>query len=155
MRPTVEEQLHGTCRILENVVAPCLSEPFARTILNNLIANLRMVSVALPKVAGFLRYDNEATLRQLIALREVLPPDLVAKIDHALAADEPDSANGAAQEEHNRLLRGLLAAAVSSASLTPEMRNAMTSYMIDRASRVPMRYVPTVVAAATTSDAES
>ena len=144
MRPTVEEQLQGTCRILENVVAPCVSEPFARTILDNLIANLRMVTVALPAVAGFLRDDNEATLRQLLALREALPPELVARINQAMAANEPDVDDGPAQEERNRLLRELLAAAVCSSSLTPDMRHAIVNYMIDRASRVPMRYVPTV-----------
>ena len=144
MRPTVEEQLQGTCRILENVVAPCVSEPFARTILLNLIANLRMVTVALPMVAGFLRYDNEGTLNQLLALREALPPELVARINQAMAANEPDVDDGPAQEERNRLLRELLAAAVCSSSLTPDMRHAIVNYMIDRASRVPMRYVPTV-----------
>ena len=41
MRPTVEEQLEGSCRILETVVAPAVAEPYARTILGNLIANLR------------------------------------------------------------------------------------------------------------------
>ena len=110
MRPTVEEQLQGTCRILENVVAPCVSEPFARTILLNLIANLRMVTVAAPMVAGFLRDDNEATLHQLLALREALPPELVARINQAMAANEPDVDDGPAQEERNRLLRELLSA---------------------------------------------
>jgi hypothetical protein len=61
MRPTVEEQLQGTCRILETVVAPCVADPYARTILDNLIANLRMLTVALPKVGGFMRNDNQAT----------------------------------------------------------------------------------------------
>ena len=144
MRPTVEEQLQGTCRILETVVAPRVSEPFARTILDNLIANLRMVSGALPMVAGFLRYDNAATLEQLAALREALPPELVARIDQALAASEPDIDDGPAQEERNRLLRELLAAAVCSSGLNPGMRHAVESFMIDRASRAPMRYVPTV-----------
>lgn len=144
MRPTVEEQLQGTCRILETVVAPCVGEPFARTILDNLIANLRMVTAALPKVAGFLRYDNEATLRQLLALREALPAELVARIEQAKAAGEPDAGDEPAQEERNRLLRELLAAAICSPGLTPDMHRATVNSMIDRASRVPMRYVPTV-----------
>ena len=148
MRPTVDEQLQGTCRILETVVAPCVSDPFARTILDNLIANLRMVTVALPKVAGFLRYDNEGTLRQLLALREGLPPELVARIDQ-VEAEEPDVDEGPAQEERNRLLRELLAAAICSPGLTPDMHHAIKTYMIDRASRVPMRYVPTVASVST------
>ncbi len=144
MRPTVEEQLHGTCRILESVVAPCVADPFARTILDNLIANLRMMTAALPKVAGFLRYDNDATLRQLLALREALPSELDARINQAMAASEPDVADGPAQEERNQLLRELLAAAVCSPALTPDMRHSIQNYMVNRASRVPMRYVPTV-----------
>ena len=151
MRPTVEEQLQGTCRILETVVAPCVSEPFARTILDNLIANLRMMTVALPTVAGFQRDDNEATLRQLLALREALPPELVARINQAVAANEPDVADGPAQEERNRLLRELLAAAVCSSNLTPEMHHAIVNSMIHRASRVPMRYVPTVASVNTSA----
>ena len=151
MKPTVEEQLQGTCRILETVVAPCVAEPFARTILDNLIANLRMMTAALPMVAGFLRYDNEATLRQLLALREALPPELVARINEVMAATEPDVDDGPAQEERNRLLRELLAAAVCSSNLTPEMHHAIVNSMIHRASRVPMRYVPTVASVNTSA----
>ena len=144
MRPTVEEQLLGTCRILESVVAPCVADPFARTILDNLVANLRMMTVALPMVAGFLRDDNAATLRQLLALRAALPPELVARIDQAMAANEPDIVDGPALEERNRLLRELLAAAVCVPNLTPALRHSIENYMVNRASRVPMRYVPTV-----------
>ena len=149
MRPTVDEQLQGTCRILETVVAPCVSDPFARTILDNLIANLRMVTAALPKVPGFLRYDNEGTLRQLLALREALPPELVTRIGQIEAAEEPNVDDGPAQEERNRLLRELLAAAICSPGLTPDMHRAIQTYMIKRASRVPMRYVPTVASVST------
>ena len=46
MRPTVEEQLLGTCRILEKVVSPCVADPYARTMLEGLIANLRMLTGA-------------------------------------------------------------------------------------------------------------
>jgi len=143
MRPTVEEQLHGTCRILETVVAPCVAEPYARTILDNLIANLRMVTAAMPLVAGFLRDDNEATEQQLLALCDALPPELVARIQEAVAESEIDIADGAALEERNRLLRELLAAAVCSSSLTADMRRDAENHMINRASNMPMRYVPT------------
>ncbi len=144
MRPTVEEQLHGTCRILETVVAPAVSEPFARTILDNLVANLRMLTDALPKVAGFIHQDNEATLQLLMALRGALSLELVARIDQVAAANEPGLDDGPAAEKLNRLLRELLAKAVCSASLTPDMRKSIESYMVNRASRAPMRYVPTV-----------
>ena len=153
MKPTVEEQLNGTCRILETVVAPCVGDAFARTILDNLISNLRMVTVALPKVAGFLRDDNAATLGLLLTLREALPPELVVRIDQAAAASEPDVADGPALEERNRLLREMLAAAVCISGLTSDMRRVVTAHMTDRASRVPMRYVPTA-APTTTSTAK-
>ncbi len=149
MRPTVEEQLQGTCRVLEDVVAPCVADPFARTILDGLIANLRMLTGALPAVAGFLRHDNLVTLRLLSNLRSALAPDLAARIDRALAEPEPDVVDGAALEERNRRLRELLAAAACSEGLPPDMHRAIVQHMTERASRVPMRYVPTAPAPAT------
>ena len=146
MRPTVQEQLHGTCRILETVVAPHVDEPFARTILANLVANLRMLTEALPKVAAFIRADNAATCAQLSALREALEPELAQRVDQALAASEPAVDDEAGHEERNRQLRALLAAAVCSPDLSQQMRREVEVFLIQRASRVPMRYVPTVAA---------
>jgi hypothetical protein len=151
MRPTVEEQLQGTCRILETVVAPCVADPYARTILDNLIANLRMLTVALPKVGGFMRNDNQATQSLLIALRSALPTVLVDRIDQVVAAIEPDVDDEPAIDERNRLLRELLAEAVCSQNLTPQMRQTIEAYMVNRASRVPMRYVPTVASTNTST----
>lgn len=151
MRPSVEEQLQGTCRILETVVAPAVVEPYARTILDNLIANLRMVTVALPKVAGFLRNDNDATLILLVALREALPPELATRIDQVALANESVVTEGPAVEEHNTQLRALLVDAVCNASLTADMRQLIENHMVDRASRVPMRYVPTAPPATTST----
>jgi hypothetical protein len=148
MRPTVEEQLQGTCKILETVVAPCVADPYARTILDNLIANLRMLTIALPKVGGFMRQDNHATQSLLETLRAALSAELVARIDHAIGIHEPAVDNELAIDERNRLLRSLLADAVCSKDLTPEMRQSIESYMVNRASRVPMRYVPTVASVA-------
>jgi hypothetical protein len=151
MRPTVEEQLQGTCRILETVVAPCVADPYARTILDNLIANLKMLTIALPKVGGFMRQDNQATQSLLATLRTALPSALVARIDEAIANDEPAVDDEPAIDERNRLLRELLAEAVCSKDLTPDMRQSIESYMVNRASRVPMRYVPTVASTNTST----
>lgn len=155
MRPTVAEQLQGTCRILEDVVAPSVSEPFARTILDGLVANLKMLSGALPAVPGFLRDDNEATLRQLSGLRDVLQPSLAERIDQAAATSEPDVADVSALEERNRQLRELLSAAVCSEGLTADMQAAIERHMIQRASRVPMRYVSTAPSSADTKTPRS
>lgn len=143
MRPSVEEQLQGTCRILEAVVAPCVADPFARTILDSLVANLRMLTGALPAVAGFLRYDNQATVRLLETLRDSDAGDLVVRVTQALGEPEPDAANSVALDARNRQLRELLAQAVCSEGLAPDQHRAIVYHMTERASRVPMRYVAT------------
>lgn len=143
MKPTVEEQLQGTCRILETVVAPCVGDPFARTILDGLVANLRMLTGALPAVAGFLRHDNQATAQLLATLRGSVPGDLAARLAQALDDPEPDVADVAALDERNRRLRELLAQAVCSEGLAPDEHRAIVRHMTERASRVPMRYVAT------------
>lgn len=151
MRPSVEEQLLGTCRILETVVAPAVAEPFARTILDNLIANLRMVTEALPAVPGFLRWDNAATLSLLQDMRSALPSGLAANIDAALETAEHDMLDSAAQTARNDQLRALLAEAACSPDLSPDLHRAIQDHMIARASRVPMRYVPTATPSSTRS----
>ncbi|MBL8386015.1 MAG: hypothetical protein JNM90_23220 [Burkholderiales bacterium] len=144
MKPSVEDQLRGTCRILENVVAPCVGDPFARTILDNLAANLRMLTGALPAVVRFLRDDNTATADLLGVLRPSLPAALRARIDAALAEPAPDAVDGAALEARNDRLRGLLAEAVVCEGLGAEQHRAIVRLMSERAARMPMRYVPTV-----------
>ena len=143
MRPTVEEQLLGTCRILEKVVSPCVADPYARTILVGLIANLRMLTSALPAVQGFLDSDNRATAGLLGQLQAVVAPDLAAAIALALARPEPDAADMTALEQRNNELRELLSQAMSGAGLTPAMRAAALEHMSARAARAPMRYVAT------------
>lgn len=143
MKPTVDEQLQGTCRILATVVAPCVADPLARTILDGLIANLRMLTGALPAVAGFLRYDNQATVKLLQTLRDSLQSDLAARLTEALGESEPDAADATALDARNQRLRELLAQAVCSERLTPDQHRAIVQHMTERASRVPMRYVAT------------
>ena len=143
MRPTVEEQLQGTCRILETVVSPCVTDPYARTILNGLIANLRMLTSALPAVPGFLNNDNMATAGLLGQLQAVVAPDLAASIALALGRPEPDATDVKSLDQRNCELRDLLSQTMCDASLTPAMRGAALEHMAARAARAPMRYVPT------------
>ena len=142
MRPTVEEQLLGTCRILEKVVAPCVADPYARTMLEGLIANLRMLTGALPAVAGFLSSDNLATAALLGQLQPVVAPDLAASIVLALGRPEPDAADMTALEQRNCELRELFSQALCDTGLTPAMHGAALEHMAARAARAPMRYVP-------------
>lgn len=143
MRPSVQEQLQGTCRVLESVVAPCVIDPLARTILEGLVANLRMLTEALPAVSGFLRQDNEASASLLRALREVASPELAERTAQVLQAPPPDAADTSALEERNGQLRELLAQAVCSEGLTADHHRAIVRHMSERASRMPMRYVAT------------
>ena len=143
MRPTVEEQLLGTCRILENVVSPCVADPYARTILQGLIGNLRMLTGALPAVPGFLKSDNQATAELLRQLQTLAAPDLAASIALAVDRSEPDATDVKALEQRNCELRDLLSRALSGTGLTPAMRAAALAHMTARAARAPMRYVST------------
>ena len=148
MRPSVEEQLLGTCRILEKVVSPCVADPYARTILEGLIGNLRMLTGALPAVPGFLHSDNRATAGLLGQLQAVVAPELAACIALALARPDPDATDMTALEQRNNELRELFSQALSGAGLTPAMRAAALEHMTARAARAPMRYVSTTAPSA-------
>ena len=153
MRPTVEEQLLGTCRILEGVVAPCVADPYARTILEGLVGNLRMLTSALPAVPGFLHRDNRATVGLLGRLQAGVAPDLAAAIALAVGRPEPSPADMTALEQRNNELRELLSQALCGAGLTPAMRAAALEHMTARAARAPMRYVSTASTPASTTKA--
>jgi hypothetical protein len=144
MRPTVEEQLQGTCRILENVVAPCVADPYARTLLASLIGNLRMLSGAFPAIPGFLAGDNRSTAALLGQLEAVVEPDLAARIGTALAQAEPDATDMRLLEQRNCQLRELLSQALCGTGLTPDLQAAALAHMSARAARAPMRYVSTM-----------
>ncbi len=143
MRPSVEEQLQGTCRVLEKVVAPCVTDPYARTILDGLVANLRMLTGALPAVPAFLANDNRATATLLGQLQVVAAPVLAARIGAALAQAEADATDMHALERRNCELRALFSSALCGTELPPAMRAAALSHMSARAAAAPMRYVPT------------
>ena len=143
MRPSIEEQLQGTCRVLENVVAPCVNDPMARTMLDGLIANLRMLISAYPAVPGFLRQDNENTVQLLATLASSLPAELTSRVAGILKMPEPDPVDVAALDARNASLRELLAQAVCIEGLSADHQRAILQHMSKRASRVPMRYVAT------------
>ena len=158
MRPTVQEQLLGTCTILEQVVSPCVADPYARTILNGLIGNLRMLTSALPAVPGFLNGDNRATAGLLGQLQAVVAPDLAARIAFALGRPEPDGADATdvrALDQRNCELRELFSQALCDTGLTPAMRAAALKHMAARAAGAPMRYVPTTTPPASQSASQS
>jgi hypothetical protein len=143
MRPTVEEQLQGTCRILENVIAPCVADAYARTMLAGLIANLRMLSGAIPAVPAFLAGDNRATATLLGRNHGPQSPELATRITLAQDEPEPEATDLHLLEQRNCQLRELLSQALCGSDLTAELRAAALTHMGERAARAPMRYVPT------------
>lgn len=155
MKPSIEEQLLGTCRVLDSVVAPALSDAFARNILDGLTGNLRMLAKALPGIAAFLRWDNAATLALLQEVQGSAAPDLASAISTAAAEAEPDAADWNALDARNQLLRELLSRAVCSDGLSELLRKAAVRHMSERASRTPLRYVAAAPAPATIPDSTS
>ena len=135
MRPCIEEQLLGTCRILETVVAPCVADPYARTILDGLIGNLRMLTGALPAVPAFLDSDNRATAGLLGRFQAVVAADLAASIAQALGRPEPAGTDTNALALRNYELRELFSQALCSSGVTPELRAAAQEQMSARAAR--------------------
>jgi hypothetical protein len=150
MRPTVQEQLQGTCRILENVIAPCVNDAYARTMLAGLIANLRMLGGAVAGVPAFLVGDNRATAALLARLQPAVAPELGARIVPALAEPEPDATDLRLLEQRNNQLRELLALALRGSPLPPALQAAAVAHMGERAARAPMRYVSTAPTATKT-----
>ena len=152
MRPTAEEQLSGTCRVLESVVLPAVADPYARTLLAGLIGNLRMLGGALPAVNGFLRDDNQATAALLEQMRASVAPELSESIATALSAPAPDAADRAALDARNGVLRELLSHALLDEDLPAAARQAALAHLTQRAARAPMRYVSTTTPAPKTAN---
>lgn len=140
MRPTIEEQLLGTCRVLEGVVAPYVSDPYAANILKSLVSNLRMLDGALPAVPAFLRWDNEKTSQLLAEVHESAAPHIAVAIAQAL--DEPvcDVADLPSLDERNERLRELLTQVLRGGTLDAQLSKSVLQHLIDRASRFPMRF---------------
>lgn len=101
MRPAFEEQLRGIRRILAEVVAPEVSAPYPADMLRGAIAALDTLERALPALAPFLEWDNDAC-RKLLARVDPEQP----------VVDAPPPGDLAALNAHNEALRAALAGAV-------------------------------------------
>jgi hypothetical protein len=101
MRPTFEEQLHGIRRILADVVAPEVTAPYPADMLRGALAALDTLERALPALAPFLEWDNDAMTR------------LLTRVDphHPLVA-APAQGDVTALNARNEAMRSALAEAV-------------------------------------------
>jgi hypothetical protein len=141
VRPTVQEQLQGTGRVLEEIIAPHVGDPYAANILKALISNLRMLVDAVPATARFVQWDNRAAAEVLAVMRGSQQADLAAEIGAVLSENEPDPTDWVALDARNQRLRSLLVTALAADRLPSEVDEQLVGYMTERASRHPMRYV--------------
>ncbi|HEX7096249.1 MAG TPA: hypothetical protein VF183_10225 [Acidimicrobiales bacterium] len=112
MRPTVSEQLAGIRRILDEVIAPQVTEAYPVDMLRGVLANLEMLERSWTRVVPFLAWDNEQTAELLRDVASVVDHGLAARIAEALAAAAVDPLDVAALDARNTTLRELLAEAV-------------------------------------------
>lgn len=146
MRPTVEEQLLGTCRILEETVAPEVANAHASEVLRGLIANLRMLNAALPGLTPFLLWDNEATSALLASADTAVPAEMSAAIRSVLVAPA-DSSDPAVLGERNEELRDLLSRILDDGRPSDDWMRQARSHLAERSARSPIRYATPLPAA--------
>jgi hypothetical protein len=142
MRPTVSEQLAGTCRILEDVVAPEVTGTYAADVLRGLVKNLRMLETSWAALLPFLRWDSNQTAALLRRARPAVSPALAERIGSATAPPAPDPVDVIAAEKHNDLLRGLLSEVLAVLDPGSGTYRAIAGHLSTRNSRYPMRMVP-------------
>jgi hypothetical protein len=148
MRPTIGEQLAGTCRILEDVVAPEVAGAQAADALRGLVKNLRMLETSWAAVLPFLHWDNAQTTALLRRARPAVPAVLAERITSVCDALASDPVDVTAVQEHNDRLRGVLSEVVAVLDTGSETYRAIAAYLNVRASRYPLRMVPDTPAAA-------
>ncbi|MDB5714846.1 MAG: hypothetical protein JWO15_2243 [Sphingomonadales bacterium] len=137
MRPTFNEQIDETCRLLEDIVMPAVTEGHPSEILRGLIGNLRMLNAAWPKLAPFLAWDNEKTGDLIRA--SVLTLDECQKQQIRAAGIAARSKDIAALTQANQKLRGLLCDILPDLAEDDPHMKLIGAHLAARAMRYPMR----------------
>ncbi len=148
MRPSVTEQLDGLRRILQEVVAPELTDAYPADILAGVCATLETLATGWSAVPAFLRWDAAASaevLSQVLAFAAPgLSEPLAAELRAAVEAPSPDPADLPALEAHHRRLRGALELAIPIITEREELRETYTHLVgvfRERAERYPLKTV--------------
>lgn len=144
MRPTIGEQLDGTCRVLEAVVAPEVAGTPAADVLDGLVKNLRMLGTNWPAVLPFLHWDNATTAALLMRSAAAVPDHLVRRIETLNTEPTPDLLDVVAAQERNDELRALLSEAVLAMDTASAAHADIVAHLVARAARYPLRSVPAV-----------
>jgi hypothetical protein len=143
MRPTIGEQLDGTCRILEAVVAPEVAGTPAAEVLQGLVKNLRMLRTSWSAVLPFLHWDNEAMAALLTRAMSSVPDALAQRIMAAQDTQSaPDPVDVASVQERNDELRALLTEVVRVIDTVSDAHAEIVAHLAVRAGRYPLRAVP-------------
>jgi hypothetical protein len=151
MRPSIGEQLEQVRRILDDVVAPQVSDPYPRDILAGLANTLSGLAANWHRVPAFLQWDADQLLSLLadwLALGgqrvDATVADVVRRaVERPRPADNPLDVE--ALDERDRDLRAALEAAVPSIaerSEFTELRSRLTEYFNARADRFPIVVAP-------------
>ena len=136
MRPNVNEQLEGMCRILETAVAPELNNGYTLETLRSLVANVRMLGRAWHQLLPFLHWDNAAMLDLLREARDSADAALRVRLDEALSTPPADAADALSAETRNDELRALLCDCLDGpAALTARI----AAHLSERSRRYPLR----------------
>ncbi len=147
MRPDVSEQLEGLRRILDEVIAPELHDPYPADILAGVCATLETLSSGWREVPAFLQWDAEmsaALLRQVLISGVELDDALDDELRAAVFEDPPDAADLTALEARHARVRQALADAIPFVMDTDELRELRTylaAHLRERAERYPLKAI--------------
>jgi hypothetical protein len=143
MRPTIGEQLGGTCRILEVMIAPEVAGTPAGDVLGALVKNLRMLQTSWTAVLPFLHWDNQTTASLLMGATSSVPDALAQRIVTTLDSQlAPEPVDVTAVQERNDELRALLTDVIGVISTESDAHAEIIAHLAARSARYPLRAAP-------------
>jgi hypothetical protein len=137
VHPSVPEQLAGLRRILADVVAPEVVDPYPTDILAGVMAAMEGLERGWYEVPRYLRWDADATADLLMAARPDLDQELGKEIATVCSASLSDPLDLRALEAHHERLRALLARAAPAINAHPELHERLAELFKQRAQRFP------------------
>jgi hypothetical protein len=151
VRPSIGEQLEQVRRILSDVVAPHVHDPYPRDILAGVTNTLSGLAASWQRVPAFLQWDA-GQVRQLLtewlslggpALDAAHADDVRRILERPRPSDDPLDLD--ALDEYDRDLRAGLEAVVPSIAERAEfaeLRPRLTTYFTARVERYPIVVAP-------------
>jgi len=142
VRPNVSEQLDGIRRVLTQVIAPHVTDPYAASILTGLVGALGSLAAGWSSVPQFLRWDADGSAAVLTGARPYLDEGLTAELDEVLDHAPDGDCDVLVLELHHRRLRALLERAVPVLLEQPTTRSHLVGHLRARIERFPLSMVP-------------